>query len=286
MARHKKTPFNFKISQCRRGGFAVQALLMALSLPWAGISLFAHRADQAIRQRHAVAVIRAGGGTVLYDFETKVAKVHPTPRPPGPAWLRNFLGIDYLARVEYVIWAVPDDKSLSVIGDLPALKSLGLWGKNPKSDRVLSVACRLKRLRSLGLHKFSINDAGWKPLGKMSSLVMLSLYGTKLTDAAVIEIKRLPRLTYLEVGSPDVTDAKLREIAELKNLQYVCLVDCLEVTDAGLNGLRGLPNLKNVTIWGKTKITDPGLDRFQRLAPQVKKLSIDRSVDVSKPPPD
>jgi hypothetical protein len=260
--------------------------MVALSLPWAGVALCAHRADQAIRQRHAVEVIRADGGDVLYDFETKVGKVLRTPRPPGPAWLRGFLGIDYLARVENVTWAVPDDKSLSVIDDLPALKSLGLWSKNPKSDKVLSAVCRLKRLRSLGLYKFSITDAGWKPLGKMSSLAMLALYGTKLTDAAVSEIKRLPRLTYLEVGSPDVTDAKVREIAELKNLQNVYLVDCLEVTDSGLNELRRLPNLKNVTIWGKTKITDQGMDRFQKLAPQVKKLSIDRSVDFSRPVPD
>jgi hypothetical protein len=282
MARLKKTPLILKSSQRLRSGFAVQALLMALSLPWAGISLFAHRADQAFRQRHAVAVIRAGGGSVLYDFETKVGKAHPTPHPPGPAWLRNVLGIDYLARVEIVTWTIADDKSLSVIDDLPALKSLGLWCKNPNANKVLSVVCRLKRLRSLGLNKFSIADADWKPLGGITSLETLNLYGTRLTDAAMIEIKRLPRLENVVVGSPDVTDARLREISEMKNVQNVYLLDCGDVTDSGLLELRHLPHLKKVTIWGKTKITDAGVDKFQKLAPQVKHVSI-RSVDFSKP---
>jgi hypothetical protein len=179
-----------------------------------------------------------------------------SPRPPGPAWLRNIVGIDYLATVDVVTWMDADDRSIPVVADLPALRSLLLSGKNLKKDEVLSIVCRLKRLRSLALYKFSTSDVGWKPLGKLTSLETLNLYGSNLSDAAVQEIKRLPRLNYLVIGSPQATDAKVREIAQVKSIEELFLIDCGQLTDAGLLELRLLPHLRKVTVWGKTKITD------------------------------
>jgi hypothetical protein len=110
VTRIKTTPLNLKCSQSLRRGIAVPTLMVALSLPWGSVSLLAHRADQAIRQRHAVEVIRAGGGYSYYDFQTKGGKVLASPRPPGPAWLRNIVGIDYLATVDVVTWMDADDR--------------------------------------------------------------------------------------------------------------------------------------------------------------------------------
>lgn len=286
MTRIEEKPVIRKNAPSLRRGFAVQALLVAVSLPWVGLAICAKRADQAIRQRHAVEAIRTSGGSAIYDFQMRGGKVLVSPHPPGPDWLRDIVGVDFLARVEVVTLTAPNDKSLSAIADLGALRSLALSGEKLKNGDVLSIVSRLKRLRSLWLYNFTVDEACWKTLGKINSLETLNLWGTKLTSAAVGEIKRLPRLKYLVLGSTETTDAQLRQIAEAKSLEDVGMIDCSQVTDSGLLELRGLPNLKRVTIWGKTKITDQGLDRFQKLAPQVKKLSIDRSVDFSKPAPD
>jgi hypothetical protein len=63
----------------------------------AGISMnwFAHRLRQSMRQNEAVEAILNLGGGVRFDFEIDQSS-NPLPKasPPGPAWLRYWIGDD------------------------------------------------------------------------------------------------------------------------------------------------------------------------------------------------
>ena len=54
--------------------------------------------QQARKRREAVEAIEELGGAVMYDYEWVSMK------PPGPAWLVELLGIDFLADVAHVSW--------------------------------------------------------------------------------------------------------------------------------------------------------------------------------------
>ena len=106
--------------------FSLRALLLfsvACSMLFSGVGTIMHRAHV---RAAAVREIRGHGGTVLYDYEI-VVHVDPVtgnkipPSPPGPAWLRNFLGVDALARVENVIMAGGNTQCLEVLPDIRSL---------------------------------------------------------------------------------------------------------------------------------------------------------------------
>src|SRR5690349_10854091 len=71
--------------------------------------------SRIVRQAEAVAAIRARGGRVAYDFEYvggHFPKLKP-PRayPPGPEWLRSWIG-DELFQDVVAIWVDPVSKGL------------------------------------------------------------------------------------------------------------------------------------------------------------------------------
>jgi hypothetical protein len=67
-------------------------VLVAAGSSWLGVKM-----KQARRQREAVeAIVKLGGGA-KYDYELR-----SDGKPPGPAWLREFLGLDFLADVRVV----------------------------------------------------------------------------------------------------------------------------------------------------------------------------------------
>ena len=83
----------------------VLVLIAAIPCSW-----FACRMVKAKRQAAAVESIQDLGGWVTYDFELGPnvlirGSVAPDgsmvqePVPPGPAWLRDFVGVDFLADV-------------------------------------------------------------------------------------------------------------------------------------------------------------------------------------------
>jgi hypothetical protein len=112
----------------------------------------------AERQRKAVEAIRGQGGCVEYDYEwgQPISKYVPPRTPPGPEWLRNLIGIDYLATVVFVSNGNADHISLSAFPDLPHV------------TRVL-IDCRLI-------------DGGWEPLERMTQIQDLRLLGPNITE--------------------------------------------------------------------------------------------------------
>jgi len=134
--------------------------------------------DRARKQQRAVEAIRQRGGIVAYSYETEGGPGQPTP--PGPRWLRDSLGIDYLDRVVAV----------NFTGDTFTDADLELLQGSP-------------RLENLFLHSANITDAGLVHLQGLRELRVLRLE-CSITDAGMEHLTGLTRLRILRsVGSPD-----------------------------------------------------------------------------------
>ena len=97
-------------------------LLVTVLGVWLGIVV-----NQAREQREAVAAIKAAGGVVYYDWEE-----HHDPFgdedavPPGPAWLRRFIGDDFFLKANIVSFRyMPDRKTTEILNLVPHLRRLG-----------------------------------------------------------------------------------------------------------------------------------------------------------------
>jgi len=98
---------------------ATLLLVMTLFAVWLG-----WRTDRAHRQRRAVAALRALGGEVAYFHGGLMGP--NDPQPPGPAWLRNLIGVDFFDKVVAVSFeqGAVGDEDLRYLEDLPDLVRL------------------------------------------------------------------------------------------------------------------------------------------------------------------
>ncbi|MGY8770935.1 MAG: hypothetical protein ACKVH8_21195, partial [Pirellulales bacterium] len=105
--------------------FTLRTLLVMMT---AGCLLLGWKANQAKRQRDAVAWIEKHGGIVTYQYQTKREPFSndPEPEPPGPAWLRSIIGIDYFDEVVRVEFHGSDITELTPLGELSGLTYLNI----------------------------------------------------------------------------------------------------------------------------------------------------------------
>ncbi len=175
------------------------------------------------KQQRAVAAIRQRGGMVYYSYESGPAG--PNPTPPGPAWLRDLLGIDYLDHVVAVVCDVATDADLEPLEGLPYVESLWVVGQD---------------------HVCRVTDAGLAPIGRLRHLRNLSLHCDEITDAGLEHLESLDHLEALDILDARITDAglaHLRPLRELKDLTLLCAI-----TDAGMEHLTPLTNLTRLKV--------------------------------------
>lgn len=87
-------------------------------------------------------------GTVVYDFaHDSNGKYIPNPKPPGPDWLREWIGIDYFCDVTKVAIISGDAKNLTPLEDLVALESLILTTTSDTDISPLESMTHLKEVR-------------------------------------------------------------------------------------------------------------------------------------------
>jgi hypothetical protein len=80
--------------------YSLRSLLLFTLLVSVGMSWVAVRMGKARRQKEAVEEIRKLGGVVLYVHELQTSgNPLPSKGPPGPAWLRSWLGDDFFTTV-------------------------------------------------------------------------------------------------------------------------------------------------------------------------------------------
>jgi hypothetical protein len=171
----------------------------------------------------AIQTIIGWGGTIHFDYEPSVAEraqraflsmgsaFRGTPAPvfvdrppPGPPWLRQYLGDHFFADAVEV--------ELPYLGDEIKLPYLG--------DRIVDFGA----------------------LAPLTKLKRLTIRQTKNLDNELRHLEKLPDLEALYLGYSNVTDRGLEHIARLRNLKILSLGGA-QVTDAGVDRLRqSLPN--------------------------------------------
>jgi len=216
--------------------YGLATLLGLIALVAIAMSWFAVKLEQARKQRAAVEAIRRLGGVVYYDYQVYFDKSQNAP-PPGPEWLRERFGVDFIATVQEVFLSDSlDDAGLQQLDEhfkaLPRLETLGIGGTN-------------------------VTDAGLKHLAGLSQVKRLSIWGTSITDSGLEYIQGLTQLESLVIRETAITDAGLRCLAGLKHLKTLDLTKT-KITGPGLRHLEGLEDLKLLYL-GQTKITDAGL---------------------------
>lgn len=183
--------------------------------------LLGYKVNQVRTQRAVVDKVRAIGGYVIYDYRVDRVK------PPGPAWLRRFVGDDFFAHVVTVAFVSNDDVRtsssnadaiLGEIASLPKLTSLAIKpcrvttaGMGALADRAsvisalyvtdakidehfLGQIARIKSLRILGLYSCTIDQGARDCLSSMSQLHQLAIVNSDVSEQTIDQIRRaLPR---------------------------------------------------------------------------------------------
>jgi Leucine Rich Repeat (LRR) protein len=222
--------------------------------------------SSARRQQQAVQTLREKGWRILYHHEWGAAK----PVPPGPDWVREWLGLDYVDYVEGVGFEgdTITDHDLATLRSFPRLTSLYIDEAPNVSDAGLGHVAPLKKLYHLSLRCPQITDAGLIHLTGLLELDDLELKSDLITDAGLVHLKKLPRLRQLALGGNGITDAGLIHLKGL--LLYRLNLACDNITDAGLVHLE--PHTKVQVLGLDCAITDAGMKHLlafgdlQRLA--------------------
>ncbi len=222
------------------GILSLLVLVVAVALPF---SWLATEMRDAARQRDAVAALRALGGRnncqvwVCYDYEASAISSGDWRRrePPGPAWARGLLGVDFFSD------AVEVHHSYSGFYMNFDFRQPGTV---PITDASLALIAGAARLRYLDLSDSLVTDAGMRHLAGLTHLTSLGLYGC------------------------EVTDAGLRDLRPLANLR-VMFLGGTKVTDAGLDYLKGFRRLRQLYL-PREHVTDAGVGRLQRVLPDCR----------------
>ncbi len=194
-------------------------LALALWLGW-----ICYKANQ---RRRAVEAIEELGGSVLYDYQVDTDGFPiPNATPPGPAWFRNLVGVDFLADVINVSLWDPEvyiqpvtDVDLIHLKRLDEVKFVCLY-ETRITDAGLEHLMGLTRLEWLNLSETQISDAGLVYLRGMTELDDLNLRGTQVTDAGLVHLKELADLGELDLKKTQVTNKGVKQLQQ-------ALPDCI-----------------------------------------------------------
>lgn len=195
-----------------------------------------------------------------FTYLDDVVEVHtPTDDTefPAPEWLK---------------W-LPSQKRLR------ALSLIGSGQSGHPSDADLAILRELPGLESLALDCSAVSAEGMAPIGGLSRLRKLSLYGLCTSDlpnpdpaseAALSHLRGLKNLRELEIYGAGLTDASLSNLSGLENLRKLYLSDST-ITDDALRHLADLPNLEHLVL-DKTRVTGEGFKHLRSL-PKLERLS-------------
>ena len=225
--------------------YSIRSLLALVAVVAVACSWFTVKMQQARRQREVVEALQEMGGRFfvpLYDYEIDAdGNVTGTLEFPGPSWLQNLLGVDFLSDV------------LSIdIGD-------------DGTDTSLVHLKELTNLEQLVVQNRQVTDAGLVNLRGLTSLRNLWLSGAEVTDVGLMHLKGLTNLQFLTLASTQVSDSGLVHLRGLRSLQHLHLSNT-QVSDGGLVHLKGLRNLQYLSL-SNTQVTDAGVKELQQALP-------------------
>ena len=281
--------------------FSLRGLLLFVlicSLPCAWLR---GRLQQAREQRRAVDAIARLKALAAYDYEFDASGGHISDaKPPGPDWLRERLGLDFVTQVVYldlsegaalrstfVIFSEGPTDALDVkvtdedlrnVARLGRLECLWLDHVSVSESSLQRLDC-LRRSKSLNVwdhwHRMSKTACGESEEAFSVEMGFCEFCGSsprsQITDAGLEHLGRLRRLQVLSLDGNRITDAGLAHLGKLKQLRYLSLM-CPQVTDAGLEHLEGLRELEGLYLQ-RAKVTDGGLEHLKDLS-KLRELSL------------
>jgi hypothetical protein len=160
-------------------GMMIMIALLAIWLGW--------KVNKASNQRETVAIIKKHVARVAYDWSGPATKGPSGRTPPGPVWLRKWLGDEYFQEIIYVNMAYSDPELSDV---------LSLEG----TPRV-------------------INGPGIACLRSLPALDTLMLMSSQITDDGMEELATLPNLRVLYVRRSSVSpEARARLLSSRPQL--------------------------------------------------------------------
>jgi hypothetical protein len=256
-----------KIANHRWCQYSLRTLLFFVTFCAVVCSWCAVKMQQARNQQEAVEAIRRLGGSVRYDYEGD-AETAEKP-PPGPAWLRGLVGVDFLANVVEASLDRPQikDADLGNLKGLRHLQGLSLAGTKI-SDTGLMHLRGFSDLQALSLAGTQVSDAGLIQLNEMTRLQGLSLLNTRITDAGLVHLRKMTNLQALSLAGTRVTDGGLRLVKELIHIRELHL-DNTRISDTGLGHLRDMKQLRYLRLVN-TRVTRQGIRQLQQALPDCR----------------
>lgn len=267
----------------RLGTSMLLILLVALWL--------ARQTNMARRQKEAVEAVRAQGGWVHYDWEFAGDRLVTNRNPPGPAWLRGWLGDEYFQQIRLAAFVYAEQSTgrhmLGLLASQPGLRHIQMTG-GQATDEGFSILTEMPQLTSIHVdHAMRLTDRGLGHLRGMTGLKKVILYNARITDAGLQQLDDLRLLEVLMLPASTISDDGLRALDGKEDLRVLTLsadgLGLLGITDVGLariashrklgvlslrgaaisdDGLRhlaGLKSLEYLTLANCHAITDAGL---------------------------
>ncbi len=247
--------------------YGLRTLLLLAVLENIALGCIVVRMQNAERQRQAREILQTAHWGVLHQFmhDSDFDFVVP-PRQPGPQWLRDIFGVDFLSNVTWV--RVPDlehgailNTDLDCLACFPRLERLDLECR--ATDGVLMRLRGMKSLAWLDARQGTVTDVGLRNLEELTAVRFLFLTNTPITDAGLEYLKGLTELSWLDLERTRITDAGLQQLKRLTMLSWLGL-QSTQISDAGLGNLRDLGQLRHLDL-SNTQISDKGLEPLKAL---------------------
>lgn len=199
---------------------------------------------------------------------------------PNPVRLNDGQGLDNLKnlRVLSLINCAAPDGVFREIGTLTDLQRLSL-DDTPLTDGHAAEVGKLKQLRALHVNALgpalaALTASGFRLLGALTELRVLSLSNGTLTDEGLKHLAGLKNLRELDLSETHVTGAGMVHLAGMVELRDLHL-GRTGVTDTGMQHLAALKKLEFLSLY-RTEITDEGLTHVAKLS-SLKKLDLSSS---------
>jgi hypothetical protein len=251
----------------RRFQFGIRSLLVLTAAVAVVGSWFTVRMQQARMQKTVVEL----ADQAYYGFQLDNARAVPVclpvelhPDQPGPAWIRNLVGVEFLADLERVRYRHADDSKLARLRGLVNIKELELQGTQV-TDAGLIYLEGLTNLQLLALDATEVTDDGLTHIRGLTSLQRLSLGDTQITNAGLEHLEGLTNITHLGLDYTNVSAAGLPHLRGLANLCWLDLFGT-KITDTALMHLKGLTSLRWIDLLG-TQVTPAGVRDLRRALP-------------------
>ena len=199
---------------------------------------------------------------MLYDFEAKGSQ------PPGPVWLRSWLGKEYFATVveAYLGRTTITDDDLAALASVPTLETLDISDTRVTGAGLRHVAM-LRNLKSLSLRNGATT---WAAHHRTSNGYILSTVLSFQDSRGRTIVARDDVPSY----HPRITDGSLGYLGTLTNLESLDL-EGTDVTGTGIAKLRDLSHLKYLNVRG-TNVSEAAIADLKRAIPQSRSINTSR----------